>query len=95
MVRISAILDHIGRVKVQKPLKKDYFVDAESVRKTLEIFKLTTTNAILMKLNTIMYLHERVNRKALKARNLFFWLNLIAPLIRLFYKLGNISRSIL
>ena len=48
LVRISAILDHIGGVRVQKSPKKGYFVDAESVRKTLEIFNLTTTNAILM-----------------------------------------------
>ena len=49
-------------------------MNAESVRKTLEIFNLTTTNAILMKLTTIMYLHESVNRKALRARNSFFGL---------------------
>ena len=29
LVRISAILDHIGRVRVQKPPKKGYFLDAE------------------------------------------------------------------
>ena len=34
LVRISAILDHIGGVIAQIPPKKDYFVDAESVRKT-------------------------------------------------------------
>ena len=61
-MRISAILDHIGGVRAQKPPKKGYFVDAESVRKTLEIVNLTTTaNAILMKLTRIMYLHESVN----------------------------------
>ena len=49
-------------------------MNAESVRKTLEIFNLTTTNAILMKLTTIMYLHESVNRQALRARNSFFGL---------------------
>ena len=48
-------------------------LNAESVRKTLEIFNLTTTNAILMKLTTIMYLYESVNQKALRARNLFFF----------------------
>ena len=62
LLRISAILDHIGGVRAQKPPKKGYFVDAESVRKTLEIVNLTTTaNAILMKLTRIMYLHESVN----------------------------------
>ena len=62
LLRISAISDHIGGVRAQKPPKKGYFVDAESVRKTLEIVNLTTTaNAILMKLTRIMYLHESVN----------------------------------
>ena len=36
----------------------DHFIDAESVRKTLKIHNLTTTNAILIKLTTIMYLHK-------------------------------------
>ena len=31
-------------------------MDAESVRKTLKIINLTTTNAILMKRGTIMYI---------------------------------------
>ena len=89
-MRISAILDHIGRVRAQKPPKKSYFVDAESLYKTLEIFNLTNANAILMKLTPIMYLHESVNRKALRARNSFFWLNLIALLVKLVYKLNDI-----
>ena len=33
-------------------------MDAESVQKTLKIFNLTTTNAMLIKLTTIVYLHE-------------------------------------
>ena len=74
LLRILAIMNHSGGVRAQQPPKKGYFVDAESVRKTLEIFNLTTTNAILMKLTTIMYLHESVNRKALRARNSFFGL---------------------
>ena len=49
----------------------------KTVRKTLEIFNLKTTNAILMKLAMIMYLHESVNQKALRVRNPFFWLNYI------------------
>ena len=69
LVKNSAILDHVGGVRAQKPPKKDYFVDAESVR-----ICDTDTNAILMKLTTIMYLHESVNRKALRARNSFFGL---------------------
>ena len=32
--------------------------DAESIRKTFKIFNLTTTNAIMGKLTTIMYLHK-------------------------------------
>ena len=76
-VRISAILDHLEEVRAQKPPKKGYFVDAELVLKMLEIFNLTTTNAILMKLTTIMYLHDSVNRKALRARNSFFFFGLI------------------
>ena len=54
LVRISAVLDHIRGVRAQKPPKKDYFEDAESVRKTYEIFNLTIPNAIPMKLTTIM-----------------------------------------
>ena len=74
LLRISAMLDHIWGVRAQKHPIKGYFVDAELVRKNLEIFNLTTTNAILIKLTTIMYLHESVNRKALRVRNSFFGL---------------------
>ena len=35
LVRMLAILNHIVGVRAQKSLKKGYFVDAESVRKTL------------------------------------------------------------
>ena len=58
----------------QNPPQKGYFVDADSVRKTLEIFNSTTTDAILMKLTTIRYLHESVNQKDLRARDSFFGL---------------------
>ena len=44
-------------------------MDAESVRETLKNFNLTTTNAILTKLTTIMCLHECVNHKPLRAIN--------------------------
>ena len=67
----------------------------KTARKTLEIFNLKTTNAIVMKLAMIMYLHESVNQKALRVRNPFFWLNLIASLVKLLYKLGDIFGSIL
>ena len=75
LVRISAILDHIWRRKGPKPPKKGHFMDSESVWKTLQTFNLTTANAILMKLFTIIYLHGSVNRKTLKARNSAFWRN--------------------
>ena len=72
LVRISVILDpYFGGVRTQKLPKKF----RESVRKTLKNFNSATTNTILMKLTTIMYLHESVNRKALGARNSDFWLN--------------------
>ena len=89
LLRISAILDHVGGVRAQKPPKKGYFVGAESVCKTSEIFNLTTTNAILMKLTMIMCLHESVNQKVLRARNSFLWLNLIVSLVKLLYKLDD------
>ena len=44
-------------------------MDAQSVRKTLKTFNLTTSNAIMMKLNTIIYLHKRLNRKSLRTKN--------------------------
>ena len=62
-------------VRAQKPSKKSHFMDAESIRKTLKTFDSTTTNAILMKLTTIIYLQMSVNRKPLRARNSGFWCN--------------------
>ena len=47
-------------------------MDAYSVPKTFKTLNLTTTTAILTRLNTIMYLHESVNRKPLRARNPVF-----------------------
>ena len=44
LLNILAILEYIGGIKAQKPPRKGYFGDAKSVRKTLEIFNLTTTN---------------------------------------------------
>ena len=49
-----------GGIMTQKPSREGHFMDAESVRKTLKTFNLTTTNDILMKLTTIMYLYESV-----------------------------------
>ena len=75
LVRISVKLDHIWGVRTKKPPKKGCFTDDESVLKTLKIYNLTITNAILIKLTTIMHLHETVNKKRLRARNSVFWLN--------------------
>ena len=78
LVRISIILDpHFGGVKTQKLPQMGHFVDTASVRKTLKNFNLAILNATLMKLTTIMYLHDIVNRKALRARNSDIWLNFL------------------
>ena len=47
-----------GGVRAKNLPKKGHFIDAESVRKTLKIYYLTSKNAILIKLTTIMYLYE-------------------------------------
>ena len=66
-------------------------MDAELVRKTLKIYNLTIKNAILIKLNTIMYLYEtchlpkKIGRKGRRNRktfenepeNVFLWLNFL------------------
>ena len=44
--------------RAQKPAKRGHFMDAASPQKYLKISNLTTTNATLMKLTTIMYLHK-------------------------------------
>ena len=43
----------VAGVMTQKPLKNEPCMDADLVRRTLKIVNLTTTNGILMKLNTI------------------------------------------
>ena len=48
-------------VGTKKTPNKGHFMDADSVQKTLEIFSLTTKNAILMNLTTITYLCEMFN----------------------------------
>ena len=45
----------------QKHSKRGHFMDASSPRKHLRIYNLTTKNATLMKLSTIMYLHKMFN----------------------------------
>ena len=70
LVRISAILEFIWVSKGLKTFQnRPFHMDAELVRKTLKTFNLTTTNDILMKLITIIYLHESINLKPLRARN--------------------------
>ena len=60
LMRISAILDYIWGSQDPNISQKGP-LGAESARKTLKIFNLTTASAILMKLTTIMYLLESVN----------------------------------
>ena len=50
-----------GGERAQKPPKRGHFMDAASPRKHLKIYKLATTNATLMKLTKIMYLHKTFN----------------------------------
>ena len=50
-----------GEERVQKPPKKGPFHGCCNATKTLKICDLTTTNAALMKLATIMYIHETFN----------------------------------
>ena len=58
LMYILANLDHVWGSKGPKPPKKGHFMDACLVRKTLETFNLATTNAILMKLTTIVHLYQ-------------------------------------
>ena len=46
---------------LEEKAPENHLMKAELVRKVLKDFKLTTTNAILIKLTTIMYLHEIFN----------------------------------
>ena len=62
LVKISANWSHISAgERAQKLPKRVYFMDAASPRKYLKIYNLTTTNAALMKLAIIMYLHKTFN----------------------------------
>ena len=71
LVRISVILDYMWGSKGPNTYQKGP-LDAESVRKMWKIFNLTNTNALLMKLSTIIYFHESVNRKTLRTINSVF-----------------------
>ena len=75
LVRMSAILDHIWGSKGPKSYRKGilyYYMHAELRQKVLKTFNLTSTNAILMKLITIMYHPESLNQKPPIARNSIF-----------------------
>ena len=67
-------LDHIWGSKCPKTSQKEHFMDAESVRKTLKFFDLTTKNSILMKLITIMYPRKTVNQNLLEPKIQFIGL---------------------
>ena len=47
--------------RAQKSPKSSHFMDAASPRKHLKLYNLTTTNATLMNLTEIMYLHKVFN----------------------------------
>ena len=71
--RVVAILKHIWGSKSPKTSQKGPFHGCWNFTENFETFKLTIANAILMKLTMIMYFHESVNRKPLRAKNLVFW----------------------
>ena len=50
-----------GEERAQKSPKSSNFMDAESPQKHLKLYNLTITNATLMNLTTIMYLHKVFN----------------------------------
>ena len=50
-----------GGEMAQKPPRRGHFMDAASPRKHLKIYNLTATNATLIKLTIIMYLHKIFN----------------------------------
>ena len=58
LVQVSTRTRNIETVRAQKHPKMAQFMDAASLRKHLKIYNLTTTNAIKIKLVTIVYLHE-------------------------------------
>ena len=54
----SKIEKYLGEKGSKKSPKRGHFMDAESIQKTLNIFNLTITYAILIKLSTNMYLNK-------------------------------------
>ena len=61
LVEISANRVIFAGERAQKRPKRGHFMDAASPQKHFKICNLTTTNAALMKLTTIMYLHKTFN----------------------------------
>ena len=61
LVEISANWSHICGRKGPETPKRGHFMDAASPQKHLKIYNLTTANATLIKLTTIMYLHKTFN----------------------------------
>lgn len=59
--KLSAKSSNIFRRKGPKNPKRCHFMDAASSQKHLKIFNLTTANALLMKLTTIIYLTKTFN----------------------------------
>ena len=57
LIKISENGTICGGVRSKKSPKWDNFMDVESIGKTLQVLKFTTTYAILMKLTTNMYLN--------------------------------------
>ena len=63
-------LTGFGRVMGRKPLRSSLQWQFQLVGKHLIIYNLATTNAILMKLTTIIYLHETFHLAKKLGRNL-------------------------
>ena len=61
LVEISASSSHIWGRKGPETSTRGHLMDAALQRKHLKIYNLTITNATLMKLTMIMYLHKRFN----------------------------------
>ena len=83
-----------GGVRVTKPPKLGHYMDAGSVQKTLKIYNLTITHAILIKLTTIMYLHATFhltkNWDYIKSPNICDAVPCNALLVKIWYKLDLI-----
>ena len=58
-----------GGERAEKPPKMGHFMDAAPPRNNLKFYNLGTTNAIKMKLTTIMHLHEALNLAQKLGRN--------------------------